>query len=80
MAGAFGFERGAKHELSVQMGERKLAPAVRRASPETIVLADGFSCREQIRQRTGRMPLHLAELLARHADGAAPVRGTRLAR
>jgi Fe-S oxidoreductase len=60
MAGAFGFE--AEHyAVSVAAAERALLPAVRAASPETLVLADGFSCREQIFQLTGRRALHLAE-------------------
>jgi hypothetical protein len=45
--------------------ERALLPAVRDASPQTLVLADGFSCRTQIEQAgTGRTPVHLAEVLA----------------
>jgi len=40
-----------------------LLPAVRRESVETLIVADGFSCREQIRQATGREPLHLSEVL-----------------
>lgn len=62
MAGAFGFEAG-KYAVSVQCGERVLLPAIRAADPETIVIANGFSCREQIRQLTGRHALHLAEAL-----------------
>jgi FAD/FMN-containing dehydrogenase/Fe-S oxidoreductase len=63
MAGAFGFEKG-HYEVSMACAERVLLPAVREAGPENIVLADGFSCREQIRQATGRRALHLSELLA----------------
>ncbi|HET9795735.1 MAG TPA: FAD-binding and (Fe-S)-binding domain-containing protein [Thermoanaerobaculia bacterium] len=63
MAGAFGFERGERHRVSVAVGERALLPIVRAASPDTLVLADGFSCREQIAQGTGRRPKHLAEVL-----------------
>jgi FAD/FMN-containing dehydrogenase/Fe-S oxidoreductase len=63
MAGGFGYERD-HYQVSVGCGERKLLPAIRRAAPDAIVLADGFSCREQIRQLTGRRALHLAELLA----------------
>ena len=64
MAGAFGYE--ADHAaLSVQIAERALAPAIRTAPESTLVIADGFSCREQIRQLTGRTPLHLAQLLQR---------------
>ena len=62
MAGPFGFERD-KFAIAQAIGERVLLPAVRRATPETIVVADGFSCREQIRQSTGRTAKHLAEVL-----------------
>jgi FAD/FMN-containing dehydrogenase/Fe-S oxidoreductase len=62
MAGAFGFERG-KHDLSVQIGERVLLPAVREAHASTIIVADGFSCREQVMQTTERIPLHPAQVL-----------------
>jgi len=62
MAGAFGFQR-AKYELSVALAERVLLPAVR-ANPDAIVVADGFSCREQLRQLAGIRARHLAELLA----------------
>ncbi|HEX3244635.1 MAG TPA: FAD-binding and (Fe-S)-binding domain-containing protein [Chloroflexota bacterium] len=64
MAGAFGFERD-HYEVSVAVGERVLLPAVRAASPDTLVIADGFSCREQIRQLTNRRAYHLAEVLAK---------------
>ena len=62
MAGAFGFEKD-HYDVSLAIGERILLPAVREASLETLILADGFSCRQQIVQATGRRPLHLAELL-----------------
>jgi FAD/FMN-containing dehydrogenase/Fe-S oxidoreductase len=62
MAGAFGFERE-KYEISRAIGERVLLPAVREAAPETLILSDGFSCREQIAQLTGRRAFHLAEIL-----------------
>jgi len=62
MAGAFGFEPD-KYELSMRIGERVLLPAVREAAGDTIIVADGFSCREQIAQGTGRKALHLAEVL-----------------
>jgi FAD/FMN-containing dehydrogenase/Fe-S oxidoreductase len=62
MAGAFGFERD-HFAVSVACGERVLLPAVRRSDPETLILADGFSCREQIAQGTGQRALHLAEVL-----------------
>jgi FAD/FMN-containing dehydrogenase/Fe-S oxidoreductase len=63
MAGSFGFESG-KYELSVKIGERVLLPAVRSAEPSTFLIADGFSCREQIAQLTNRHALHTAEVLS----------------
>jgi len=65
MAGSFGFEAD-KYEVSQTAGERVLLPRVREAASGTLILADGFSCREQIEQGTGRTTLHLAELLAAH--------------
>ena len=62
MAGSFGFERD-KYDVSVAVGELELLPAVRRSPPETLVIADGFSCREQIAQCTDRHALHLAEVI-----------------
>ncbi|MGO9272123.1 MAG: FAD-binding and (Fe-S)-binding domain-containing protein [Terriglobia bacterium] len=62
MAGGFGFEEE-HYEVSLRIGERGLLPAVRNAAPDTLIVADGFSCREQILQATGRRALHLAEVL-----------------
>jgi FAD/FMN-containing dehydrogenase/Fe-S oxidoreductase len=62
MAGAFGL-LAENYDVSQAIGERRLLPAVRATSAETLVVADGFSCREQIRHATGRRPLHLAEAL-----------------
>jgi FAD/FMN-containing dehydrogenase/Fe-S oxidoreductase len=62
MAGAFGFEKD-KYEVSQAIGERVLLPAIRGESVETLIVADGFSCREQIKQATGRNAMHLAEVL-----------------
>jgi Fe-S oxidoreductase len=62
MAGPFGFEKD-KYEVAQAIGERVLLPAVRAASPETLLVSDGFSCREQIAQSTGRHAYHLAELM-----------------
>jgi FAD/FMN-containing dehydrogenase/Fe-S oxidoreductase len=63
MAGSFGFERGEHYKLSIDIGERALLPAVRSSPDDALVVASGFSCREQICQGTGRRPLHLAEVL-----------------
>jgi hypothetical protein len=41
-----------------------LLPAVRAASPDTLLIADGFSCREQVRQATGRKAVHLAQVIS----------------
>jgi hypothetical protein len=71
MAGAFGFEPD-KYELSMRVGERVLLPAVREASRDTIIVADGFSCREQIAQGTDREALHLAQVLQLAMKNEAP--------
>ncbi|MGE0491326.1 MAG: FAD-binding and (Fe-S)-binding domain-containing protein [Vulcanimicrobiota bacterium] len=62
MAGGFGFEEE-KYELSIACGERALLPRVRQADDDTLLLADGFSCQEQVCQTTSRRPLHLAQVL-----------------
>jgi Fe-S oxidoreductase len=62
MAGAFGFEKD-KYEISKAIGELELLPAVRQAPTDWLIVADGFSCREQIAQETDRHALHLAEVL-----------------
>ncbi len=62
MAGSFGYEAD-KYDLSRKCGERVLFPAVRNAGLSTLIMADGFSCREQISQDTGRHALHLAEVM-----------------
>jgi FAD/FMN-containing dehydrogenase/Fe-S oxidoreductase len=62
MAGSFGFERE-KYDTSMAIGELELLPAVRRTPSDWLIIANGFSCREQIVQGTGRQTLHLAEVL-----------------
>jgi Fe-S oxidoreductase len=64
MAGSFGYESGQRYDVSIAAGERVILPEVRAASRDTIVLADGFSCRSQIEQGSSRQALHLAEALA----------------
>jgi FAD/FMN-containing dehydrogenase/Fe-S oxidoreductase len=70
MAGSFGFERD-KYDISMAIGELELLPAVRQAPADWLIIADGFSCREQIAQGSSRQALHLAEVLhmALHGDG-----------
>jgi len=63
MAGAFGLEK-AKYEVSMAAAERVLFPRVRAEAAETVLLANGFSCREQIEQGCGKPTLHIAELIA----------------
>jgi FAD/FMN-containing dehydrogenase/Fe-S oxidoreductase len=62
MAGAFGYEKD-HYATSQACGERVILPKVRSAQRGTLLIADGFSCREQISQGTGRMPVHLAHVL-----------------
>ncbi|MGA8087868.1 MAG: FAD-binding and (Fe-S)-binding domain-containing protein [Terracidiphilus sp.] len=64
MAGPFGFE-AEKYEVSKRIASDGLMPAVDSAGPLTVILADGFSCREQIQQLGHKQALHFAELLAR---------------
>jgi len=65
LAGNFGVERG-HYETSVTVFQHDLGPAIAAAGPDAIVLADGFSCRKQVADLTGRAALTLAELLAAH--------------
>ena len=62
MAGPFGFSAD-KIAVSKAIGERVLLPAVRQAPDDTLIVADGFSCQEQIAQLTGRRAMHLADAL-----------------
>jgi FAD/FMN-containing dehydrogenase/Fe-S oxidoreductase len=62
MAGSFGFEKD-KYDVSVACGERVLLPAVREADADTLIIANGFSCQEQVAQMTERRALHLAQVL-----------------
>ena len=69
MAGPFGFD-AEKYDVAQAIGERVLLPAVRAAAPETILVADGFSCREQICQNTRRRAVHFAEVIAPRPSGS----------
>ncbi len=72
MAGAFGYEKGDHYDVSIACGERALLPKVREADDETMIIADGFSCREQIQQETDRHALHLAEAIQLAKYSQAP--------
>ena len=62
MAGAFGF--AADHDnVSIACGERVLLPEVRKAGKDTLIIADGFSCRTQVEETTTRRALHTAQVL-----------------
>ena len=64
MAGAFGYE--AEHYgISMRMAELSLLPAIRAAAPDTLIAADGTSCRQQVADGAGRRARHVAEILAR---------------
>jgi Fe-S oxidoreductase len=68
LAGSFGYEAGEHYDVSMKAGERVLLPAVRGADTETLIVADGFSCSEQIAHATGRRALHLAEVIRMALD------------
>lgn len=80
MAGSFGMEAD-KYEVAMRIGERVLLPAVRKAEEDVLVIADGYSCREQIAQSTDRRALHVAQVLQmslRQAQLAPRVRPERM--
>jgi len=68
MAGAFGYGADT-FEMSMQMAEANLLPAVRRADEDTIVVADGTSCRHQIFDGAGREAVHVARVMAESVGG-----------
>ncbi|MGY4334593.1 Fe-S oxidoreductase [Bradyrhizobium sp. LB7.2] len=69
MAGAFGYGADT-YDASIEMAELSLLPAVRRADQATLVVADGTSCRHQIRDGAQREALHVARVLAMSLDRA----------
>jgi hypothetical protein len=70
MAGAFGYGADT-YDVSMQMAEASLLPAVRRADAKTLIVADGTSCRHQIADGTERAALHVARVLAMSLDHSA---------
>jgi FAD/FMN-containing dehydrogenase/Fe-S oxidoreductase len=84
LAGSWGFESG-KYGISMDCGEQALLPAVRKADPDTLVVADGFSCKTQIADAdTGRTALHSGQVMAAARGGVPdrprPATSVRLAR
>jgi Fe-S oxidoreductase len=63
MAGAFGYQ-AETYDISIAMGELTLFPAVRSSHANSLIVADGFSCRHQIEHGTARKPLHVAQVIA----------------
>lgn len=71
MAGSFGFSTE-HYELSMRIGEGKLLPLVRNAPADTVILTNGFSCREQIAHGAGRTPMHIAQLASKALANTPP--------
>jgi len=72
MAGHFGYQRETA-DVSLAMGELSLFPAVRKADADTIVVADGTSCRQQIAHGAGRQSVHVARVLAQSMGQSSPL-------
>ncbi len=70
MAGAFGYGADT-YDVSIQMAEASLLPAVRKAADDALIVADGTSCRHQIRDGSGRGALHVARVLAISLENGA---------
>jgi Fe-S oxidoreductase len=68
MAGSFGFDKQ-HYAVSMAIGERVLLPAVRQAPAGVVIIANGFSCREQIRHATNRQACHFAEIVSQAIGG-----------
>ena len=79
MAGSFGYESD-HYDVSVKVGEHVLLPRVRQEQADTLIVADGFSCREQIVQTTNRRPKHLSEVVAMALPNTRPTREPRRSR
>jgi Fe-S oxidoreductase len=71
MAGAFGYGADT-YDVSMAMGELSLLPACRQAAPDTLIAADGFSCRHQIEHGTGRRPVHVTRILQASMQASHP--------
>ena len=75
MAGSFGYE-AAHVDVSMAMAELSLLPAVRKAGPDTLIVADGTSCRHQIADGAARDAIHVVRVLERALDQGAPQNAT----
>ncbi len=62
LAGSFGFEQD-KYDLSMKIAHRAMTPKIEESSPDTLIVANGFSCHTQITQTTDRKPVHLAQVI-----------------
>jgi Fe-S oxidoreductase len=71
LAGSFGYHAGEQYEVSMAIGEQFLLPQVRSAPADTLLVADGFSCRTQIAAGAGRRAVHTAEVLAQGLQAIA---------
>jgi Fe-S oxidoreductase len=71
MAGAFGYQ-AAHYDISMKMAEANLLPKVRQAPPSSLIVADGTSCRHQIRDGAAREALHVARVLQRALHQVRP--------
>lgn len=63
LAGSFGFKAGKKYDISVRAAERVIMPRIREAQADTVIVADGFSCTQQIQHLSDRTPRNIVELL-----------------
>jgi FAD/FMN-containing dehydrogenase/Fe-S oxidoreductase len=72
LAGNFGVEKG-HYDISVAIAEHSLLPAIRSAAADTVILADGFSCRTQLDQLSERPGQHLAQLLSGYLSATGTV-------
>ncbi|GAA4505657.1 FAD-binding and (Fe-S)-binding domain-containing protein [Brevibacterium yomogidense] len=63
LAGSFGFKAGEKYDVSVRAAERAIMPRIRAADDDTVIVADGFSCTQQIQHLSTREPQHIIQLL-----------------
>jgi len=75
MAGAFGYQ-SETIDVSLKMAELSLLPAVRKAPQDAIIVADGTSCRHQIKDGSAREALHVATVLAKSMDAAKGARAS----